>query len=425
MAMDIKTSFPSLNNYKIDIDKTFKAEKMKVSSVTQEELLENRRKLDAEQIKSDAAENYWAGLYSSPNSCEIPSNGNYEVSPIVISKDYTFTDPQFITNFVAKESLYEDRIKEKYSGKELEERLNGLNKVSDEAVNKLSEAFAKGIGNFLNGDLNWINDDLTYKGSTENKNNEQNFNVKEFQSHIIDVIKNKKKIFEDVKTQNSAEWGKVINNYGDGLKNFTDKLDNLSNLYSINNCNTIENMSYSDIKAVGTVITTLGGGIYTNSPEVLGAYLGQMKLKGDIMLESCNMSNEVKKTLSNTISQNIARKIVNFSNSHSAIVGTSFNNLEGRVVDSFNFFAKLYNDDLKQFRTEYSKGLNNLMSSLLEGNSYENESPYANKIRFTNSIIDQQVNDWNSFIDKLKIDNDTKKQLNINGFSGNIIDSKF
>ncbi|MEF2111461.1 MULTISPECIES: hypothetical protein [Clostridium] len=38
------------------------------------------------------------------------------------------------------------------------------------------------------------------------KNNEQNFNVKEFQSHIIDVIKNEKKIFEDVKTHNSAEW---------------------------------------------------------------------------------------------------------------------------------------------------------------------------------------------------------------------------
>ncbi|MCY6959856.1 hypothetical protein [Clostridium brassicae] len=420
-----KTCFPNVNNCKIEINKIFKTQKMKISSVTEEELLENRRKLYAEKIKSDVAENYRAGLYSSPNSSKIALDENYEVSPVDIYKDYTFTDPQFITNFVAKKSFYEDIIKEKYSGKELEEKLGELDKVSNEAINKLSEAFAKGIGNFLNGDLGWLNEEFSYTASPESKNNQQNFNVKEFQSHIIDVIKNEKKIFENIKTQNSEEWKQVLNNYGDGLENFTTKLDSLSSLNSINNCNKIEDMSYSDIKAVGKVINALGGGIYTNSPEVLGAYLGQMKLKGDIMLENCNISSEVKKTVSNAISQNIAKKIINFSRYNNAIGGTSFSGLKGKVIDSFDSFSKLYNTNIQQFGIEYSNSLNTLLRSLLVRNSYESESPYDNKVQFANSIIDQQVSDWNSFLDKLKIDNDTKKYCYINGLSGNIIDSKF
>lgn len=423
MAIDINKTFPGLNDCKIDINEILKRPKMKPSDVTEEELLENRRKMDAEKAKSDAAENYWAGLYSAPSSSEIALDGSYKVSPVVISKDYTFTDPQFIANFAAKESFYEDRIKEKYSGEELEERLGELDKVSDEAINKLSEAFAKGIGNFLNGNLNWVNnEELSYTTSSEN--NQGNFNMKEFQSHIIDVIKDEKKIFDNIKTQNSEEWEKVINNYGAGLKNFTDKLDSLSDLNSIDNSNKIENMSYRDIKAVGKVIDALGGGIYTNSSEVLGAYLGQMKLKGDIMLGSFNMSGEVKKTLSNAISQNIARKIVSFSSSRSAIGGVSFRDLEENVVNSFNTFAKLNNTNIQQFRIEYSDSLNKLLNSLLKRNSYEAESPYSNTVRFANSIIDQQISDWNSFLDKLKIDDDTRKYCYINGFSGNIVDYK-
>ena len=423
MGTDVNiTHFPNVTNCEIDIGKIFSSEKMKPSSITEEELLENRRTSDEKKAKYDAAVNYWAGLYSATNSSEITLDANSKVSAVAISNDYTFTDPQFITNFVAKESFYEDTLKERYSGKELEEKLSELDKVSNEVINKLSESFAKGIGNFLNGDQGWLNQELSFTASSEN--NQANFNVKEFQNHIVDVIKDEKKLFDNIKAQNSEEWKQVINNYGDGLEKFTTKLDSLSSLNLINEPNKIENMSYRDIKAVGTVIDALGGGIYTNSAEILGAYLGQMKLKGDIMLENCDMSSKIKKILSNAISQDIARKIVTFSNSDSAIGEASFGVLEGKVVDSFNSFSKLYNTDIQQFRIEYSKSLNELLNSLTEKTSYEAESPYTNKVRFANSIINQQVNDWNDFLDKLKINTDTKKCCYINGFSGNIIDSK-
>jgi hypothetical protein len=425
MSMDIKASFPSLNNCKIDIDKLLKGPKIKPSGVTQEELLQNRVKMDEEKAKSDSAENYWAGLYSAANSSEIDLNGNYSVSPVAISKDYTFTDPEFITNFVAKQSFYEDRIRAKYSGKELEEKLSDLDKVSNEAIDKLSEAFAKGIGDFINGDLDWLNGEAPVTSSRKNQKSQQNFNVEEFKNHIIDVVKNEKSIFENIKTQNSEEWKQVINNYGAGLKNFTAKLDSVSSLNTTNTYNKIENMSYSNIKAVGTVIDSLGDGIYTNSSEVLGAYLGQMKLKGDIMLGNLNMSNEVRQTVSSAISQNIARKIVNFSHYYNSIDGTALSSLQGKIIDSFSSFAKLSNVGIQQFRTEYSNSLENLLSSsTVRSSAYEAESPYSNKIRFANSIIEQQVSDWNNFLDKLNIDNNIKKYCYINGSSGNIIDSK-
>lgn len=52
-----------------------------------------------------------------------------------------------------------------------------------------------------------------------------------------------------------------------------------------------------------------------------------------------------------------------------------------------------------------------------------NQSPYSNHVRFANDIIALQVDDWNSFVDKLNLSDDTKKYLYVNGASGNTIDS--
>lgn len=317
-----------------------------------------------------------------------------------------------MTNFAAKESFYEDTIRSKYSGQELQDKLDDLHKVADDALDKLSDAFANGVGNFMNGNLGWLYGEYTNTAGISS----QNFDVKEFKNHIVDVVKNEEKIFNNIKAQNPDEWKQVINNYGEGLQKFTAKLESFSSS-NLTNGNKFEDMSYGDIKALGTVIHSLGGGEYTNSAADLGSYLGQMKLEGDIMIQNSNMSSNLKQTLSNVISRNIAIKIASFSNSRYTIGG------ESEVLDSFSSFAKLSNTNLQQFRTEYSNSLNKLKNSLLQGASNSDESPYSNQGGFANGIIALQVNNWNSFVDKLNLSADTKKYLYVNSVSGNTIDS--
>ncbi|WP_234124341.1 hypothetical protein [Clostridium hydrogenum] len=412
MEINTNNSFPSLNKCKLDINKILNQKQMKPSDTTEEELFEATKKNYDQQVKEGAATNYWAGLYAADSCGDISSNQNEKIIGILCSKDYTITDPQFMTNFVAKESFYEDTIKSKYSGKELQDKLDDLHKVADDALDKLSDAFANGIGNFMNGNLGWLYGEYTNTAGISS----QNFDVKEFKNHIVDVVKNEEKTFNNIKAQNQDEWKQVINNYGEGLQKFTAKLESFSSSNSTNS-NRFEDMSYGDIKALGTVINSLGGGEYTNSAADLGSYLGQMKLKGDIMIENSNMSSNLKQTLSKVISRNIATKIASFSNSQYTIGG------ESEVLNSFSSFAKLSNTNLQQFRTEYSNSLNMLKNSLLQGASNSSESPYSNNVRFANDIIALQVNNWNSFVDKLNLSNDTKKYLYVNGSSGNTIDS--
>lgn len=411
--------------YKVDIKKLPKKEAAK-SNMTMDEFLKARQdSIDKQNDSFELSDEYMEhDLYLTATDFDAASGtqNNFDKPAVYIfDMENSLTDPQFIDNFAVKESFYKDEITSKYSGDELTQKLKEFDEISNKVLNKLADSFANGIGDFMNGNLNWLYEKMEPMKPEEKVNN--GFDVKAFKSRVIQVVKDRENAFENIKANNPDKWQDVIKSSGSGISAFKDALDSDADAKS--GSDNIDDMSYKDMVISGTIIHNLGGGIYTNSAETLGAYLGQMKLKGDMMLGMFNISENVGERLETALNSNIAAKIDSFGSVYNHLWGTPKDGLDKDVIGAYSLFANLSKASAKDFKTLYSEGIHNVLNVLLKPTGYNGgDSPYSNQVRYANDTALNLIQDWNNFINNLNMNQTMKSYYYMKGYSGNNIDSK-
>jgi hypothetical protein len=351
------------------------------------------------------------GLYESAIGAKIVV-GDEKISTSCtynLDIEENLTDPQFINNFVVVEDYYRDTIKVTYFDNELVEKLNRLSEISRKVLDKLVDSYSKGIGNFFNGDLGWVHEDPSYKAKTTDYD-ELDFDINEFKEYIIKIINRERKIFQNIKNNNKDNWQEIIHTYGKNINDFTYKLDVITSLKS-KTSDELEKLTYDDIKGIGRIINNIGHGIYTHSAKDLGAYLGQFKLKGDIMLAHYGLSREIKSKLSDAIFENISNKIMNFSKKYGSIFDIPSIQLQKEVMNYYSSFATLSGVSRETFCHNYLMALNQLNDALLAQRPTMAGS--AEKSRFVEGAIQGHLSNWDKFLDKLDIDLSIKESYRI------------
>ncbi|MDD7793405.1 hypothetical protein [Clostridium sp. 'White wine YQ'] len=401
------------NEYKKSIDTMLKALKNVDRSPINSKFLVSKTDEINDEIKknilSDSAME--KGLFESATGAKIvigdeKSRTSYTYN---LEIEENLTDPQFINNFVVVEDYYRDTIKAAYTGYELDEKLNILKCISRNVLEKLIDSYSNGIGNFFNGDLGWVHEDPSYKAQTKD-NYELDFDIKEFKDYIIKIINKERRIFHNIKNNYKDNWQEIIHTYGKNINDFTYKLDVITSLKS-KNSNKLEKMTYNDIKGIGRIINNIGNGIYTHSAKDLGAYLGQFKLKGDIMLTHYGLSSEVKSKLSDAIFENISNKIMNFSKKYGSLFDIPSIQLQKEVMNYYSSFATLSGVSRETFCHNYLMALNQLNDALLAQRPAMAGS--AERSRFAEGAIQIHLSNWDKFIDKLDVEPSIKESYRI------------
>lgn len=333
-------------------------------------------------------------------------------------KDVSTTD--FMRNFLVKESYYRDEINKNFSGDELNQKLDSLDSISNKVMNELSADFSRKIGDFFEGKhVDDMNMDLN--NSLSDGYNEK-FDVEEFKNNIINTMNNQRKLLDNIKKENPDDWNDVLNSNGTNINYFTKKLNEASNnAFStsvVNDSSKLEDMSYSDILSVSKAVTYMNSHrTYTMDAYMFGSFLGEEKLKSNILLNSLNLSDSVKNSLTYAVDKSIEIRMNIFTqiyiNTPIKIPGNSYNVLKS----SFDSFANLSDTDSQNF----SKKLKEMLDTLYTKHPSTVESPGYYK--YFSDLINSKINDWNDFIAYLDIDKSKKDGYYIKGFIGNKIDN--
>lgn len=382
---------------------------------------------------------FWGEGISSLTSQILQQEGKYDFGKV--------TDPQFINNFVVKEEFYRDEIKENFQGQELTDRLARFDEVVDKVRDRLAQKFAQYVGDFFNGEVTWqLEGDTVYKEIIQ-ESNPPEFSVAAFKEQIIQTMKNQQKAFQTIKQQNADQWQAVLETGGVNIELFGQELETFAAEAGNSSLQDLEHMSYTDMRAVAGAIKAMNIGISTNSEEILASYLGQAEAKVELYLRYTSMSSALKERIRAAVNKNITIKIKCFSlqrefgrlfwqvrGSTEQIkdyLRSKYNeqlNFKGKAGEIFNAFAALGNSRPKNFMQTFLEGINKLNESLLEptpeipGVAPGEYVSYDNKLRFARDIIDQQAQDWNSFIDTLKIDANLKKNYYVPASNRNLLD---
>lgn len=332
-----------------------------------------------------------------------------------ISVSYNYSsqnsiNPEFITNFLVKESYYRDKLTKNFSGETLVRKLEDFDFMIAKEENQLLDIFSKSIGDFFNN-IDPKDNEILDQNNEKQYNNTQEFSAGLFKDHIIHTINIQKNLLDAIKNENFQKWNDILNSKVTNLGYFIEKLKALSITSIYINSHELENMSYSDITSVSEVIASISQyHIYSFSSTIFGSYLGQKKLKSHILINSLPLSSSVKDSLIRAIDKYIHNKIKDFQSLYSNIPGNS----DTKLVAAFDSFANLSKTTDENFSKDCSQSFKRFLSFLKDENTYlPEQSKYRNKDAYAYTLINAQVYNWNTFVRTLIIDTAKKHKYYI------------
>jgi hypothetical protein len=329
--------------------------------------------------------------------------------------DPGFTDSQFIHNFVLKEAFYRDQIESSYSGDELKAKLAEFDAISSRVVSALAGRFASGVGAFFNGTQAWLNDGASARDAAQ-----PYFDEKAFKAHVLDIVARSRAALETIKRDNPDEWAELLQTGGANGSFFVQALDAAAASADAGGAAGIERMGYGDIVSVSRAIGAMGKGIYTNSPAMLAAYLGQEKLKSELAAACFPMSESVGRAFLAAVDRNIRIKISSFKAAWGRGLNTSRANAAfgAQFDEMFQAFARLPAGDTDGFRAGYAFALKGLYERLtaLPGTP---ESPKANQLAMAKGCLEMLARGWNEFLDGTGL---SESGYAVRGPLGNLVD---
>lgn len=284
-------------------------------------------------------------------------------------------DAGFMDRLLVMNQSYRDNIEKVFSGDEKVQYLQQLDELFEKTKETLKGRFTDVFASFF-GD---------------------GFDKEKFSANVEQLMQQKQQALQKLTKQHKDEW------YGYRTLSFekTDFAGLLANQSLSNEGSTaIEMMSYQEMSILAIGIQEVNKDIHNGmihtplaSPEEVAAYLGQAKLKGNLIMKHSNLSESVREAFSQTLSSKIDAEIEAIIQQRKekykeiGIPDPQPVHLE-KVRKAIADIDDLADVEPSQFRTLYMKSLDKL-------------GPYNDP--FNRQYL---VHDWNSFIDKLSLGKD-------------------
>lgn len=341
--------------------------------------------------------------------------------------DYSKNFQDDVSGFLVKSAYERDQLLQRYTGDELNQRLEQYDKQVQFKIEDIAQTTASTLSQYLNVE-----------------NDSPIFDKDQLASRIKGMLQEQQQILGKLQSEQGDKWNQVIEQGGKGITDFRDQLKQATSQAFATESTSFQDISYQDVAGVfNALVHTTSNALntYSNNTEWEANMLGTARLKLDLYLQQSPMSSAIKEQLTQSVDTAMNNKLrtSEFNDYKTSLMinpkfREKFQSREEMSLEIKRMFDKqlqdptakksegtimwesmkgLLNQKPEDIRSGLMNAFNSLHHSFISAPSMQGDVGPQAKLEFANQVRDESVEDWNSFISSLNMDQQQKSALTI------------
>lgn len=341
--------------------------------------------------------------------------------------DYSKNFQDDVSGLLVKRAYERDQLLQRYTGDELSQHLEQYDKTTQLVIEDVAQTTASTLSQYLNVE-----------------NDSPIFDKEQLASRIKGMLQEQQQILGKLQSEQGGKWNQVIEQGGKGITDFRDQLKQATSQAFATESTSFQDISYQDVAGVfNALVHTTSNALntYSNNTEWEANMLGTARLKLDLYLQQSPMSSAIKEQLTQSVDTAMNNKLrtSEFNDYKTSLMinpkfREKFQSREDMSLEIKRMFDKqlqdpnakksegtimwesmkgLLNQKPEDIRSGLMNALNNLHHSFIAAPSIQGDVGPQAKLEFANQVRDESVEDWNSFISSLNMDQQKKDTLTI------------
>ncbi len=341
--------------------------------------------------------------------------------------DYSKNFQDDVSGFLVKSAYERDQLLQRYTGDELNQRLEQYDKQVQFKIEDIAQTTASTLSQYLNVE-----------------NDSPIFDKDQLASRIKGMLQEQQQILGKLQSEQGDKWNQVIEQGGKGITDFRDQLKQATSQAFATESTSFQDISYQDVAGVfNALVHTTSNALntYSNNTEWEANMLGTARLKLDLYLQQSPMSSAIKEQFTQSVDTAMNNKLrtSEFNDYKTSLMinpkfREKFQSREEMSLEIKRMFDKqlqdptakksegtimwesmkgLLNQKPEDIRSGLMNAFNSLHHSFISAPSMQGDVGPQAKLEFANQVRDESVEDWNSFISSLNMDQQQKSALTI------------
>ncbi|WP_018883848.1 hypothetical protein [Paenibacillus massiliensis] len=341
--------------------------------------------------------------------------------------DYSKNFQDDVSGFLVKSAYERDQLLQRYTGDELNQRLEQYDKQVQLKIEDIAQTTASTLSQYLNVE-----------------NDSPIFDKDQLASRIKGMLQEQQQILGKLQSEQGDKWNQVIEQGGKGITDFRDQLKQATSQAFATESTSFQDISYQDVAGVfNALVHTTSNALntYSNNTEWEANMLGTARLKLDLYLQQSPMSSAIKEQFTQSVDTAMNNKLrtSEFNDYKTSLMinpkfREKFQSREEMSLEIKRMFDKqlqdptakksegtimwesmkgLLNQKPEDIRSGLMNAFNSLHHSFISAPSMQGDVGPQAKLEFANQVRDESVEDWNSFISSLNMDQQQKSALTI------------
>lgn len=358
--------------------------------------------------------------------------------------DYSKNFQDDVSGFLVKSAYERDQLLQRYTGDELSQRLEQYDKRVQLEIEDIAQTTAWTLSQYLN-----FENDSIFGGSKETQEEflstyKPIFDKDELAGRIKNMLQEQSQLLGKLQEEHGDQWKQIMEQGGKGITDFRDLLKQETSKASVGESTSFQDISYQDVAGVFDALvhtTAKAMNTFNLDSEWIANNLGTARLKLDLYLQQSPMSSAIKEQLTQSVDKAMSIKlgIAEYKDYRISLISKpSFRkqfashqemSLEVKRMYSAHLqdpnakksegtimwesMKGLLNQKPEDIRSGVMNAFNSLHHSMISAPSMQGDVGPKAKLEFANQIRDEKVEDWNSFISSLNMDQQKKDTLTI------------
>lgn len=358
--------------------------------------------------------------------------------------DYSKNFQDDVSGFLVKSAYERDQLLQRYTGDELNQRLEQYDKQVQLKIEDIAQTTADTLANYLN----YESDSLFEFDNAMQKEflstYEPIFDKDQLAGRIKSMLQEQQQILGKLQAEQGDKWNQVVEQGGKGLTDFRDQLKQATGQAFATESTSFQDISYQDVAEVFNALVHTSTRAFNSTslnPDWIANTLGAARLKLDLYLQQSPMSSAIKEQLSQSVdaAMNNKLRVAEFKDYRSSLMinprfREKFKSHDEMSLEIKRMFDKqmqdpdakktvgvimwesmkgLLNQKPEDLRSGLINAFNSLHHNMISAPSMEGDVEPKAKLEFANQVRDEKVEDWNSFISSLNMDQQQKSTLTI------------
>ncbi|MNW25479.1 hypothetical protein D3C74_22210 [compost metagenome] len=358
--------------------------------------------------------------------------------------DYSKNFQDDVSGFLVKSAYERDQLLQRYTGDELSQRLEQYDKQVQLKIEDIAQTTASTLSQYLN-----FENDSIFGGSKETQEEflstyKPIFDKDELAGRIKNMLQEQSQLLGKLQEEHGDQWKQIMEQGGKGITDFRDQLKQAASQAFATESTSFQDISYQDVAGVFDALvhtTSTALNTYSNNTEWEANMLGTARLKLDLYLQQSPMSSAIKGQLTQSVdtAMNTKLRAAEYNDYKSSLMvqpnfRKSFSSPDEMSLEIKRMFDKqiqdpnakksegtimwesmkgLLNQKPEDIRSGLMNAFNSLHHNMISAPSMQGDVGPKAKLEFANQIRDEKVEDWNSFISSLNMDQQKKDTLTI------------